>query len=231
MSPTLSLPRIAAHLPFTYTGADFYALCSDAMLKAVTRQATAVDSKIAAINASRSQRTGGQEKELPITTAYFFDHFASKEDIAVLVTEEDFLAANRELIPSVSAKELEHYKRVREQFESIDDKAKGTAPDATATNGTNGTVTKAAQSGVPDWQVSHRPKTNGNGHTGRPRSRGKDRGKGKGRASLEDLDEEDGYGEAEEDGVRTMGATAGLNGKANGGGFVEQGVEDDEGLY
>ncbi|PBP17456.1 Peroxisomal biogenesis factor 6 [Diplocarpon rosae] len=45
LHPTLSLPRIASRLPFTYTGADFYALCSDAMLKAVTRQASLVDSK------------------------------------------------------------------------------------------------------------------------------------------------------------------------------------------
>src|ERR1700728_1412009 len=113
MSPTLSLRRVAEKLPFTYTGADFYALCSDAMLKAVTRQASAVDAKIAAINASR---------EYPISTAYFFDHYATKADVAVLVTEEDFMAARRELIPSVSTKELEHYKRVREQFEAVDEK-------------------------------------------------------------------------------------------------------------
>ena len=41
---------MAQRLPFTYTGADFYALCSDAMLKAVTRQAGAVDAKVRALN-------------------------------------------------------------------------------------------------------------------------------------------------------------------------------------
>lgn len=54
-----------------------------------------------------------------ITPAYFFDHYATPEDITVMVTEEDFMAAQRELIPSVSAKELEHYARVRAQFESV----------------------------------------------------------------------------------------------------------------
>lgn len=89
LHPDLSLRRIAEQLPFTYTGADLYALCSDAMLKAITRQATAVDEKIKAL-------PGG-----PVTTAYFFDHLATPEDIAVMVTEQDFIAAKAELVASV----------------------------------------------------------------------------------------------------------------------------------
>lgn len=89
MHPRLSLRRVAGSLPFTYTGADLYALCSDAMLKAITRQASAVDAKIKAL-------PGG-----PVSTAYFFDHFATKGDIAVMVTEEDFADAQRELVGSV----------------------------------------------------------------------------------------------------------------------------------
>ena len=87
--PDLSLRSVVESLPFTYTGADMYALASDAMLKAITRQAGAVDKKIAAL-------PGG-----PVSTAYFFDHLAREEDIAVMVTEEDFAAAQRELVPSV----------------------------------------------------------------------------------------------------------------------------------
>ncbi|KAK3995408.1 hypothetical protein QBC44DRAFT_25439 [Cladorrhinum sp. PSN332] len=108
LHPSVSLRNVAERLPFTYTGADFYALCSDAMLKAVTRQATYVDNKIKSLNASN---------EKPITTAYFFDHYATSEDTAVMVTEQDFLDAHRELIPSVSAGELAHYEGVRAQFE------------------------------------------------------------------------------------------------------------------
>ncbi len=89
MHPKVSLHRVAESLPFTYTGADLYALCSDAMLKAITRQASAVDAKIKAL-------PGGL-----VTTAYFFDHLATKEDIAVMVTELDFFAAQRELVGSV----------------------------------------------------------------------------------------------------------------------------------
>ena len=89
MHPNMSLRRVAESLPFTYTGADLYALCSDAMLKAITRQASAVDAKIKA-------SPGGH-----MTTAYFFDHLAKEEDIAVMVTEDDFAAAERELVGSV----------------------------------------------------------------------------------------------------------------------------------
>ena len=89
MHPDMSLRRVAESLPFTYTGADLYALCSDAMLKAITRQALAVDAKIKKLSGP------------PVTTAYFFDHLATDEDIAVMVTEADFFAANRELVGSV----------------------------------------------------------------------------------------------------------------------------------
>ncbi len=89
MHPEMSLRRVAESLPFTYTGADLYALCSDAMLKAITKQASAVDAKIKALPGA------------PVTTAYFFDHLAMDEDTAVMVTEEDFFAANRELVGSV----------------------------------------------------------------------------------------------------------------------------------
>ena len=37
---------IAQQCPYNLTGADFYALCSDAMLKAMTRKASEVDAAI-----------------------------------------------------------------------------------------------------------------------------------------------------------------------------------------
>lgn len=85
-----------------------YALCSDAMLKAVTRQSRAVDKKVQDYNNTRTPT---------ISIAYFFDHLATEEDTAVMVTEEDFVEAHRELVPSVSADELRHYQRVRATFE------------------------------------------------------------------------------------------------------------------
>jgi peroxin-6 len=123
---------VAEKLPFTYTGADLYALCSDAMLKAITRSARIVDNKVTEINGERAAHSPPQP---PISVAYFFDHFATEMDTSVVVAEEDFMAAERELVPSVSADELGHYERVRREFEG--DKGNEEKPSQ-QTNGTDG---------------------------------------------------------------------------------------------
>lgn len=46
LHPDLVLQRIAEACPFHYTGADFYALCSDALLKAMSRKAEDLDARI-----------------------------------------------------------------------------------------------------------------------------------------------------------------------------------------
>jgi peroxin-6 len=176
------------------------------MLKAVTRQASHVDAKIATINSS-----SGKPK---ISTAYFFDHYATEEDVAVMVTEEDFISAERELIPSVSLKELEHYKRVRAQFEKP-------VPDVTGKD--KGRVLPETQPGIPDWQQPDgRSRSNGKG-----KGKSVDRkGKGKAMATWEEEDDDEFYS-----GGRTNGVSKG-KGKAKAvNGFMESSVDDDEGLY
>jgi peroxin-6 len=46
LHPDLDLRAVANACPLLLTGADFYALCSDALLKAMSRTAAAVDEKI-----------------------------------------------------------------------------------------------------------------------------------------------------------------------------------------
>jgi peroxin-6 len=182
------------------------------MLKAVTRQASLVDAKIAAINSS------APPSKPKISTAYFFDHYATKEDVDVVVTEEDFMNAERELVPSVSHMELEHYQRVRAQFEKVgeekvDRKGKGRAVGE---------------------------ETNGNGNANpRTKSNEKKKGKekiidkkGKGK-SLESWNED---GEDDGDSASGGGGANGhdIKGKGKGRavdmGFQES-QDDDEGLY
>ncbi|KAJ9615571.1 peroxisomal assembly protein [Cladophialophora chaetospira] len=116
LAPDIDLVRVASHLPYTYTGADLYALCSDAMLKAITRKTRAVDERVQEISKVR-----GEE----ISTGYFFDHLATEEDCQVVVNEADFEAAHQELVGSVSSKELEHFERIRKMFEEQDITAGG----------------------------------------------------------------------------------------------------------
>ena len=107
----VNLRRVAERLPFTYTGADLYALCSDAMLKAITRKTKAVDDRVSELSRQRGES---------VSTGWFFDHVATPEDIEVVVSEEDFDLAQQELVGSVSAKELEHFERIRRLFEDQD---------------------------------------------------------------------------------------------------------------
>src|SRR5690606_34955620 len=76
LSPRLDLMKVAQSLPFTYTGADLYALCSDAMLKAITRQAQAVDAKVKA----REERLGRK-----VGMAWWWDHESVEDDKKVVV--------------------------------------------------------------------------------------------------------------------------------------------------
>lgn len=46
LDPSLDLRSIAQKCPLNLTGADFYALCSDAMLNAMSRKAEGIDAKI-----------------------------------------------------------------------------------------------------------------------------------------------------------------------------------------
>ncbi|OXV08370.1 hypothetical protein Egran_03868 [Elaphomyces granulatus] len=165
LHPDVSLPRIAERLPFTYTGADLYALCSDAMLKAITRQATAVDRKIEAL------------PDGPVSTAFFFDHFATPEDVMVVVTEQDFMDAESELVASVSAKELEHFDRIRCTFESdntqknvtgMPDRRPAEIPSSTIADVIDG-LTQNNETSIPGLIMA-----NGSFHASDSKGKGKD---------------------------------------------------------
>ena len=82
------------------------------MLNAMIRTAGVVDEKVKKFNMDREIK--GQQ---PVSTRWWFQNVATEEDINVQVSEADFSKAKRELIPSVSADELRHYLRVRENFE------------------------------------------------------------------------------------------------------------------
>lgn len=53
LHPDLNLEKLAEDCPPNYTGADFYALCSDAMLNAMSRRAEEVEDRIGSFQASQ----------------------------------------------------------------------------------------------------------------------------------------------------------------------------------
>ncbi|KAI9491641.1 P-loop containing nucleoside triphosphate hydrolase protein [Zychaea mexicana] len=116
LHPDLDLMHVAERCPFHYTGADFYALCSDSMLKAMTRVADTIEAKVQQLN--EEQRP---DLPSPVTAQYYLSRLATPEEIMVQVEEVDFVNALNELVPSVSATELSHYSKVRERFEQKHD--------------------------------------------------------------------------------------------------------------
>ncbi|XP_076463713.1 peroxisomal ATPase PEX6-like [Babylonia areolata] len=88
LSPGLDLGQVVEKCPLNMTGADFYALCADAMLNAVR-------SKIALLEA-------GQDVD----------------QTSVAVGHEDFSHALLSLVPSVSVAELDRYKDIHSKLVS-----------------------------------------------------------------------------------------------------------------
>ncbi|PWN50872.1 AAA-domain-containing protein [Violaceomyces palustris] len=113
------LSVIADQCPFNLTGADFYALCSDAMLKAMTRKASEVDEIIAGLNSQAGPPP--HEHPHPLTPQYYLAELARPEEIEVRVSRKDFEAALAELVPSVSEQEMAHYREVQAKFSSPKD--------------------------------------------------------------------------------------------------------------
>lgn len=120
LSDEVNLAELAKRCSFTLTGADFYALCSDSMLNAMTRTANEVDAKLKEFNRKRVE-----DKQEEVSSRWWFDNVATPEDINVLVTMQDFEKAQSELSPSVSAEELAHYLRVKQNFEGGKEKKQG----------------------------------------------------------------------------------------------------------
>lgn len=225
LHPETSLRRVAWSLPFTYTGADLYALCSDAMLKAITRKTLAVEKKMEA------SATPG------MSTAYFFDHLAKPEDIAITVTEDDFQAARQELVGSVSAKEMEHYRRVRQNFEGnaqtnlIQDQPLLKPP----VQESNRLLPPPPQLPKPPPPPSSRIKPLSNDtrvqfdKTDKGKGKSKDKGKGKGKAKATSSDSDDDDDDDEDAYLTSNDFTDSPERKPNGGHYyIDGGVEDEE---
>lgn len=106
----LSLTDIATECPFHYTGADFYALCSDAMLNALNRKVVELDSKIAQFNGQSEFR------QHQLTPQYYLTEIAESDDLDISVTQMDFIRALNELAPSVSAVEMQCYATIQKRF-------------------------------------------------------------------------------------------------------------------
>ena len=109
----VDLEQFSESLPFTYTGADFYALCSDAMLNALKR-------RVAAMDAAHTEAA----LERPGLTMERFLASRSKEELAVTINMADLHAARDALRPSVTEAEMERYRALQSEFAQQGDRVK-----------------------------------------------------------------------------------------------------------
>ena len=113
---------IAEQCPFHLTGADFYALCSDAMLKAMSSKSAEIDAVVARLNAEPRAPEHAHWPH-PLTVPFYLSEVAQPHEVRVRVSRRHFEEALRELSPSVSPQEMAHYRQVQQAFSQPSDPA------------------------------------------------------------------------------------------------------------
>ena len=122
---------IAQQCPFNLTGADFYALCSDAMLKAMTEKAAEVDAAVARVDAE--PRTGERAHwPKPMSVPFYLAKLAKPHEVHVRVHRRHFESALKDLTPSVSPQEMAHYREVQRTFSQPQNKSTTPTTDSSA---------------------------------------------------------------------------------------------------
>lgn len=94
----VDMDRLVAQCPRSFTGADFYAVCSTALMTAIKRHV-----KSAAAAAEEKGDTSSDER-------------TDNNESGVEVCHADFMTALRAVTPSVSADEIRHYRRLKAKF-------------------------------------------------------------------------------------------------------------------
>ena len=129
LDPNIQLEKVAQLCPFNYTGADFYARSEEPTLKAMTRKAEEIDTKIGESPSSFGVSVADQvslaadmnirppySTGFALTPQYYLAELATPSEIEVVVSQLDFEAALAELVPSVSTAEMLHYKVIQSRF-------------------------------------------------------------------------------------------------------------------
>ncbi|ETV96419.1 hypothetical protein H310_10565 [Aphanomyces invadans] len=112
LADSVDLNAVVALCPLHFTGADFYALCSMALSLAIKDRVAELESYIAAANQDDVYSAR------PLHTAMVLEKM-SPDELQVQVTHDHFAAALPHIVPSVSASELAHYEKLRQQFSSL----------------------------------------------------------------------------------------------------------------
>jgi peroxin-6 len=107
--PALDVAReVVSRLPPNLTGADLSTIASGALLKAVQRLCNQADDEV---------RSANERNETIVTLDQVLEGWEEDRRVPI-VTTEDLIVASREVVPSVTLRDMEKYDRLREQFSS-----------------------------------------------------------------------------------------------------------------
>ncbi|KAE8879127.1 Peroxisomal biogenesis factor 6 [Phytophthora fragariae] len=106
-----NLEAVIEHCPTNFTGADFYALSSSALAAALKDRVEALDQQLDVINAEDCYSSS------PMTIRLLLNRL-SPEELRVPVSQEHFMTALSQVVPSVSPAEIQHYENLKKQYSS-----------------------------------------------------------------------------------------------------------------
>lgn len=108
MDEDVNLQEVVDRCPAHVTGADLYALCSDAMTAAIKRKIRLIE----------EGRRGGERvrESLTAVTAACVCSGLDSEETPVLLSAHDFSAALGSLKASVSDQELQRYRTIQQKL-------------------------------------------------------------------------------------------------------------------
>ncbi|KAI9979435.1 hypothetical protein PInf_029757 [Phytophthora infestans] len=105
------LDAVVELCPSNFTGADFYALSSSALAAALKDRVEALDRQLEEINAEDCYSSS------PMTIRLLLNQL-SPQELRVPVSQEHFMTALAQVVPSVSPAEIQHYENLKKQYSS-----------------------------------------------------------------------------------------------------------------
>ncbi|GLE05338.1 hypothetical protein PINS_up014351 [Pythium insidiosum] len=111
LADDVDLADVVERCPLTFTGADFYALCSGALGAALKDRVEQLDRELEARNSEDCYSSA------PMTMRMLL-HRMPSDELRVRVAQRHFVAALASVVPSVSPAELQHYENLKRQYSS-----------------------------------------------------------------------------------------------------------------
>ena len=116
LSDDVQLEEIGKACPVTFTGADFYALCSSALASAIHRRVTELEAEL--VRRQSAEDDGYGVVLTPAALLAELEATHGPDALRVAVSSADFAKAHESVTPSVSREEMANYEEIRRKFTS-----------------------------------------------------------------------------------------------------------------